>query len=224
VNGHDHHQESDAPRPPAAGDTPHFPWPPAAGESAITAFIETWTGASLRPRESFRRLPDGTIRAALSYYIPLGIAVAGIELFWMFLLEGLDPEREAVLGEPAIAGVMHPVVWFLLSPLILLVSLFLAAGAVHALLALFGGANRPFTVSARVLAFAYSPQILSIVPLVGSVAGSAWMVAVAIIGLREAHATTTGRAAAAVLIPVASVLIFIAIATFVAATGRMPVY
>ncbi|HSJ25908.1 MAG TPA: Yip1 family protein [Longimicrobiales bacterium] len=200
--------------------TRRFPWPPAQGESVVAAFGETWTGASLRPRSFFRAMPaDGTIRTALLYYIPLGIAVAGADLFWTLTLGGLEPESEAVLGELPLGGGMNPLLEFLMAPVILLLSLFIAAGVTHALLKLFGGANRSFRFTTRVFAFAYSPQILAVVPVIGTVGGFIWMVGIAIIGLREGHRTSLGRVLAAVLIPVTLALIFVAIAAFIAATG-----
>jgi hypothetical protein len=126
-----------------------------------------------------------------------------------------------VLGELDLGRAISPVLEFLFSPLILLLSLFLAAGVTHLLLRLFGGANRDYGFTTRVFAFAYSPQILGIVPVVGGVVGFVWMIVVAMIGLKEGHRTTMGRVAAAVLIPVTIALIALAIAAFVAATGRI---
>jgi hypothetical protein len=199
-----------------------FPWPPARGESAIAAFGETWTGASLRPRAFFRAMPEhGTIRSALLYYLPLGVAVSGANLFWTLALGGVDGEQDAVLGEMPLGGGLNPLLEFLLAPVILLLSIFVAAAVTHGLLRLFGGANRSYGFTTRIFAFAYSPQILGVVPVVGTVVGFVWMVIVAVIGLKEGHRTSMGRVLAAVLIPVVIALIFVAIAAFIATTGRI---
>jgi hypothetical protein len=60
-----------------------------------------------------------------------------------------------------------------------------------------------------------------VVPVVGTVVGFVWMVIVAVIGLKEGHRTSMGRVLAAVLIPVVIALIFVAIAAFIATTGRI---
>jgi hypothetical protein len=207
--------ESGAPEPHAS-----FPWPPATGQSAITAFADTWRGAALTPRRFFRALPEeGSIGAALLYYLPLGIAVAGVNLFWALLSGGIETEQDAVLGRLELGRGVSPILEFLFAPVILLASIFIAAGVTHLLLRLFGGANRDFGFTTRVFAFAYSPQILAVVPVVGTIAGFVWMVVVAVIGLKEGHRTSLGRVLAAVLIPVAIALVFIAIAAFIAATG-----
>jgi hypothetical protein len=198
-----------------------FPWPPAEGESIVAAFGRTWTGASLRPRTFFRGIPDaGSIGAALLYYLPLGIAVAGADLFWTMVRGPAALEREEVLGRIDLGGI-DPVVGFLLSPIVLLASLVVSAAATHLLLRLFGGANRNFGVTTRVFAYSYSPQILGVVPVAGSVIGFVWMVVVAVIGLREAHETTLGRVLAAVMIPVVLALIALAIAAFMTVAGSV---
>jgi hypothetical protein len=197
---------------------PRFPWPPGPDDSVLAAFVRTWQGASLRPAPFFRAMPDrASLGAALLYYLPLGILVAGADLFWRTVRDS-TPEEHAVLGA---ASSIPPIVSFLLSPLILLLSLFIAAGVTHLLLKAFGGASRDLVVTTRVFAFAYSPQLLGVVPVIGTVTGFIWMVFVGIIGVREAHDTTTGRATAAVLIPVVIGLIFFFIAMFLAAAGEL---
>jgi hypothetical protein len=198
-----------------------FPWPPADNESIPSAFVRTWRGAALRPGSFFAALPEhGSLGAALLYYLPLGILISAANALWEATSGGLNPERDAVLGGGEITA-LSPLVQFLLSPLILLLSLLLAAGVTHLLLRLFGGASRDFGFTTRLFAFAYSPQLLGVIPVIGTAIGFIWMVIVAIVGLREGHRTTTGRAAAAVLIPVVIGLLFVAAAAFIAMTGRV---
>jgi hypothetical protein len=197
-----------------------FPWPPAEGESVVNAYGRTWRGAALEPRAFFGALPaQQSLGPALLYYLPLGIAVAGAQLFWSSIRGTVDTERDAVLGAELPA--LSPLVEFLLSPVMLILTIFVAAGLVHLLLRLLGGASRDFGFTVRVFAYAYSPQILGVVPVVGSAVGFFWMVGVAIIGLREGHRTSTGKAATAVLVPLAVALTFFAIVTLIAATGSL---
>jgi hypothetical protein len=204
--------------PPAE---PGFPWPPAEGEPVIGAFGRTWKGSALEPRRFFRAVPeDGSIGAALLYYLPIGVAVAGANLFWTLMGWTAAAEREAVMGEAGVTG-LTPLTEFLLSPLLLVLSLFVSAAIVHLLLRMFGGASRGIGFTTRIFAYSYSPMIVGIVPVIGSVAGFAWMVVVGIIGVREGHRTSTARAAAAVLIPVVIALFFMAIAVFIQLTGGL---
>lgn len=197
--------------PPDDDGPPGFPWPPADDESVPGALAATWQGASLRPATFFRAMPArGSLGAALLYYLPIGILVAGADLFWTTVRGGAS-DADIVLDS---APSLPPLVSFLLSPVLLIASLFVAAGATHILLRIVGGANRDFAFTTRLFAFAYSPQILGVVPAVGVVVGFVWMVVIAIIGIREGHGTSTARAAAAVLIPVFIGLAFLAVAWF----------
>jgi hypothetical protein len=214
---HDNTYDAAAPAEPTAA----FPWPPAEGDSIIEAFGSTWRGAALEPKRFFSRMPaDGSIGAALLYYLPLGLAVSAGGILWEVLRGGAAAEREAVLGTGDLPAI-SPLLQFLFAPMILLVSIILAAAVVHLLLRAFGGASRDLGFTVRLFAFAYSPQILGVVPVIGTTVGFVWMVVVAVIGLREGHGTTTGRAAAAVLIPVSLALIFMAVAAFIALTGQL---
>jgi len=198
---------------------PPFPWPPAEGEPIVSGFGRTWRGACLEPRSFFAAMPHDGIGSALLYYLAIGIAVAGGALFWSTVFASFPDE--GVMGKLA-GGTWNPIVEFMLSPLILILSIFLAAGFTHLMLLMFGGAGGGFAVTLRVFAFAYSPQILGIIPVVGQIAGFFWMVAIAIIGLSAAHRTTTGRAAAAVLTPLILMIGFLVmIAVFFLAAGGL---
>lgn len=181
---------------------PAFPWPPAEGESLIDAAGRTWRESAMRPATFFRSMPRGHgIGSALMYYLPLGILVEGINLFWRFTL---GPARfDAAPGNEfleALAGT-NPLMDFLISPVYLLLALFVSVAASHAVLAIAGGARHGFRTSVRVFSFAYSPALLAVIPRAGFVIGCVWMVVLAIIGLREAHETSGFKAAAAVLLP-----------------------
>ncbi|HSK19646.1 MAG TPA: Yip1 family protein [Longimicrobiales bacterium] len=213
--------ETDTPTPPDGADpgSTAFPWPPRPDDSVFEAWGRTWSGASLAPRRFFAALPpSGSLGAAVLYYLSIGIPVAGVQLFWSMLRGGSGDD--VVEAGNALAA-WGPLVDFLISPIYLLLSLFLSAGVVHLMLKLFG-VTGGFGVTARTFAFAYSPQILGIVPVAGAIAGFIWMVVVAIVGVREAHGTTTGRAAAAILIPLSIALAFVAAAYLIVQLGGLP--
>jgi hypothetical protein len=198
-----------------------FRWPPAEGEPFLGALGRTWRGAALEPRAFFGAMPaEAPLGMPLIYYLIIGIAAAGARLFWALLGVGLDSERDAVLPQAEMAA-LNPAVEFLLSPALLLFSIFVAAAIVHALLRLFGGARHGYGFTTRVFAFAYSPAILEVVPVIGGITSLIWMTVILVVGLREGHATTTGRVLAAVLIPLGFALLLIAATTFLVATGEL---
>jgi hypothetical protein len=227
VNSFDSNPERDdiaADSDPAQDEsTTTFPWPPGDRDSVVDAWARTWYGASLTPRVFFSLLPrEGSLGAAVLYYLSIGIAVAGAQLFWAMTGGADEVPMAATVG--AAAAPWSPLIEFLTAPVILLLSLFMAAGVTHLLLKMLGVTQHgggSYDTTARVFAYSYSPQILGIIPVIGVIAGFVWMVVVAIAGLREAHRTTTGRAAAAVLVPVAIGLVFVVLAELIVRLGGL---
>ena len=71
------------------------------------------------------------------------------------------------------------------------------------MLLLLGGARRPYETTLRVSAYASgATSVLGLIPLCGAFIGGIYAVVVAIIGLSRAHEISTGKAAAAVLLPI----------------------
>ncbi|HEX6306846.1 MAG TPA: YIP1 family protein [Longimicrobiales bacterium] len=209
----------EAAEPPPGETAEPFPWPPPRGEGVIASWGRTWRGASLRPARFFGALPSHTPHGpALLYYLSIGIPVAGANLFWRMIGLTVPAGTASALG---MAGAWGPLIDFLTSPLTLLLTLYLAAGVTHLMLLLFGGAGGGAGTTARVFAYAYSPQLLGIVPVAGTIVGFVWMVVVAIIGLRAAHRTTTLRAGAAVLIPVAIGMFIAFLGLLLARSGEL---
>lgn len=188
---------------PAAGDAT-FPWPPPEEGPVLASFGETWKGATLEPSSFFSRIPrERGTGAALLYYLIIVLLVAGATLFWesfsLFTGGFDDGGMASELGVEAI----NPLTSFLMTPAILLGMLFVAAGITHGLLRIFAAGRHGFSTTLRVFCYAYSPGLFGIVPLLGGLIGSVWMVVLLIIGLREAHATDGWKPAVAVLLPFA---------------------
>lgn len=186
---------------------PGFPWPPAEGESAAGAFGETWKSSTFDPGAFYARVPRaGGTGAAVLYYLVVGILVAGVSLFWssLALSSGVfaTDSGAAALG----FGTVHPVVSFLLTPLFLLVMLGVSAAVTHMILSLFNGGRHGFGTTIRVFCYAYSPMLFGVIPWLGGLVGSIWMVVLVILGLKEAHETDGWKTAVAVLLPLALLL------------------
>ena len=182
--------------------------------------VRAWRESVFSPGRFFPILGriDG-LSASVLYYLALGILVEGVTLFWRMVLPSA-PESAGRLAELlALGPAPSPLTSFLFSPLTLLFSLLLVSGVVHLLLLMFGGAERGFATTVRVLCFAYSPQLFAVVPMIGAVVGGIWMIVLAIIGLAAAHATSRMKSAAAVLIPLAAALLFVASAVFLLAAA-----
>jgi hypothetical protein len=202
--------EAAAPQP-AVPD--RFPWPPMEGGAGLTAFGETWKRATFEPAAFFRGMPRrAAMGPALLYYLIIVVLVAGASLFWdslsLFAGQFEDTAMAAELGVDSVS----PLVGFLLTPAILLALLYLSAGVIHLLLTVLGAARHGFGTTVRVICYAYSPGLFGIVPILGGLVGSVWMLVLLIIGLREAHETEGWKAAVAVLLPFAIAMGFMILA------------
>jgi hypothetical protein len=202
---------------PDGAATYPFPWPPPDNASIAAGFVDTWRSVVFQPRRFYAALPLGQTGAALLYYLVIGILTAAIQLFWDSLL----PAGGSWLDLPEAASRMSPLTNFLLSPLYLLLSLALAAGITHLLVLVMVPQQRGFSTTTRVFAYAYSPMLFAVVPRVGPAVGFIWMVVIAIIGIREAHRTSTPRAASAVLIPLLIAIVLVVVAALLLATSAV---
>ena len=194
--------------------TPEFPWPPREDESVLTALATTWQESVFHPTDFFRRMPrEFDFGWVLGYYLIVGVVAAGIGLFWGMvlgpsLMERLWPDNAL---QPA-----NPIVDFLLSPLFMLMGLFIGAAVIHLFLLVLRGAGHGFGTTLRVFCFSAGPFLFEVIPFLGSPIGGIWSLVMTVIGLREAHETSTGKAVAAVLIPMFFMLL-LAVLLFIAA-------
>lgn len=84
---------------------------------------------------------------------------------------------------------------------IILLSLFL-----HLFLLLFGGAKNGLEATIKVVSYSATAQLVSLLPACGGIIAWVWQVVIVVIGLTQAHRTTTGRALAAALTPILVVI------------------
>ncbi|MGB9618557.1 MAG: YIP1 family protein, partial [Desulfomonilaceae bacterium] len=90
----------------------------------------------------------------------------------------------------------------MLMPLLVWLGVMLWAVVLHGAIILFGAKKNPFEATLRITSYASSPDILNVIPTVGWVIAAVWKIVLVIIGVREVHRVSTGRAALAVLFPV----------------------
>lgn len=214
--------ESDDPVIPS--DTPpDFPWPPRENASFFDALVMTWKESAFHPTSFFRQMPrDMSLRSTLGYYLITGILASGLSLFWRMIFGGsiIDRFYPDASSENAFVD-------FLFSPIILLAGLYIGMAVVHLFLLMFRGSKHGIGTTLRVGAMSEGPQLLNIIPFIGPVIGGIWVVVLWVIGLREAHETTTGKALAAVLVPFGLLVLlgimFAIIAVLIGAAGQLPV-
>ncbi len=95
-------------------------------------------------------------------------------------------------------------------PIFVVIVLFIGAAITHLLVALLvRPQNAGFEATFRVGAYIQALQLISWIPIIGWLVALVWAIVLYILGLREVHSTTTGRAALIALIPIAVILILV---------------
>ena len=103
------------------------------------------------------------------------------------------------------------IIALILAPIGAAIGLFIGAGILHLLVMLIvGSRNSGFESTFRVSAYSSVTSLVSWIPFIGWIA-SLYGIYLAIVGIREVHNTTTGRAVIVVLIPAAVVLVLVLI-------------
>ena len=162
----------------------------------VQSFIATEQAVVLRPVEFFR----GILRQG-DLINPLIFAIICYEV--SAILGGIIA---VALGTEGFGGFIANII---LGPIFAAIGLFIGAGIFHLLVMLIvGSRNAGFEGTFRVGAYVAVTQLvawLSAVPILGILVGIVvffYSIFLGILGIREVHSTTTGKAALVVLIPV----------------------
>ena len=200
------------PTPPPAGVPPAQPLPWEQPDyPALEALFETAKLVITRPGEAFARMSlTGTLGRPLLYAVIFGWIGVIASQAYSLALRGAMQSMFGSLGMGGPFGgrafhlpVMFSVATMVLAPIFVLIGVFIMAAILHLFLVLVGGANTGFASTLRVLCYAGTVQIMQIVPLCGGTIAAIWAIVLWIIGLAIAQRTTQGKAALAVLLPLA---------------------
>ena len=186
--------------PAAATEGTGLPWENREQLGAVNALLATIAMVITRPAEAFRVMKDeGSLLDAVLYVIILGVLGTLASFGFSAVLPGLGFGGDtfgAILGLGASAAFM------LFAPVAAVLMIFIIGGIIHLGLMLFGGANRPFETTIRVLCYTGgSANIFLLVPICGSVIATIVTLVLDCIGLASAHRTDTWRPVAALLLP-----------------------
>jgi hypothetical protein len=194
---------------PAAG--PLVPWEDPAAGGEIERFVATVKGVLLEPVDTFDRVgrSESLGRAIGFGMIITTIAQAATATYQLTIgsvntlistlsSHGTGP-RPSPYGGLSEAAVQIGLT--VMMPLLYPISLVISAGIVHVGLMIFGGAKGSFNQTMRALCYSSGPQLLALVPFVGSIFAGLWMLVLEIIAIARVHRTGYGQAAAAILAP-----------------------
>jgi hypothetical protein len=201
-----------------SGDSPSEPSSPPPRTSGVAAggefnytdpvqsFISTVQRVVLQPVDFFRG-----IKRQGDFINPLIFAIICYVVFT--ILSGLF----ALAGIGGQQGFGGFIISLILAPIFAAIGLFIGAGILHLLVMLIvGSGNTGYEATFRVGAYAAVTSLVSWIPFIGWIA-SLYGIYLAIVGIREVHGTTTGKAALVVLIPAAVIILLVLILVAVGA-------
>ncbi|MEX2176279.1 MAG: YIP1 family protein [Pirellulaceae bacterium] len=199
----------------AGGYAPGMSYGPRGGlpwENSRQSLKAWWATATMvmgSPTRAFTQMrQQGGLGVPISYMIwsfaipliiALAIGVPSISLL-VILTAGNDllPALGVVLGI-TLAVIVGATMYILL---ISTVGMFISAGIHHLMLMIVGGAQRGFEATFRTTCFAQgSLAWLILIPYLGPMIMSPWMIVILILGLAQAHEISVGKSALAVFLP-----------------------
>lgn len=213
-----------------APEPPKFcPWEERERLGFITALTSTLKESLLKPSEFYRKMPvSGGLGSPLIYAILWGTLGIMFGLIWQILFGGLLEMVAQFRGMGREFGPGYLLAIAILSPIIVIISIFIGSGILHLCLMIIGGNKKGFEATFRVISYANGAQIFFAIPLCGAFIGAVWMIVIEIIGLREAHGISGGKAALAVFLPLiiccglGIIFIAIMIPIIIGAIGSIP--
>jgi hypothetical protein len=175
----------------------YVPW--ESGEGFVSAFFETTRDALFSSSRFFKKVGSGEgYLSALIYGLICGIIGSGGALVWQwYLFSKWFPVKHF----SDVASSIYMTLLVILIPLTIIFSLFFGSIVTHVCLMIVGGNKKGFQTTFRAISYAFSGNLFAIIPFIGSTLGGIYFLILTIIGLRQSHAISTGKAVLAVFLP-----------------------
>jgi hypothetical protein len=189
--------------PEASAPRSGLPWDERQTKGLVNAFIETLQMVLTKPVVAFTAMKrEGGLGEPLLYAI-IGGTIGGVfAITYNFVLRSFTPfaDRHGTFSH-LFAG-LGWIFLLVLTPLFVVIGMFVASAILHVCLMIVGGAKQSFETTFRVICFAEgSAGPLLVIPFCGGLISGIWKIVLYCIGLGRAHETDTGRAVIAVLLP-----------------------
>jgi hypothetical protein len=195
--------------------SPRVDWEMRSSWLDVAAFWRTSKSILFRPSAIFTALNyDAGIGNALVYLLIYGSLGQIIGRFWITIL-GIHYgtiESNALDNTVRFAGTI------LLTPVLFLALIFLAAGLVHLVLRILLANQRPFSATFQVMAYVSgATSIINVIPFLGRIVMPLWALVLYFVGLSKAHHTSKAKVFFALLLPLV-ILGFLALGVILAIT------
>ena len=198
----------------------YTPW--ESGGGFIGAFFKTTQEVLFSPTIFFKKAAAGK-----GYWSPFifamisGVIGSGVALLWQWLFfTGFVPPQ--ILSMTTYSVILTFAVISI--PFTIALSILIGSGVTHLCLMIVRGSRGGFEATFRAISYSYGASLFYIVPIIGTIVGGIYLMILAILGVREGHGISTGRAVLAVLLPLIvvfglGILLAISIPFFIGSLG-----
>ncbi len=206
----DFEQEKRDLRPENHAEKKASPWERRSELGLWQGIYKTFKAVLFSPEDLFSTMTyKGGIREPLAFGLLLGSIGSMFGFFWQFLIMfgGLISLGHDLTGQFAWSLIFLIII--VISPLFVTITIFLTSSILHLLLLVVRGEKNGFEATFRVISYSQATQVLGLIPFIGGLIGSFWLLIIQIIGIREIHNTSYLRVIIAFFIPLA--LIFLSV-------------
>ncbi len=208
--------------PETPADAGVLPWERQRTADPLRAFIETVKLFVTRPDEAWRITPErGGLQSPLLFGLIVSFVGAAIAFVyrWIFISPWVRMFPGAMYRRWGWAMGRRPagcaiVVWPFMAAITILIGFFIVAAVLHLFVLIVGAARASasgFEGTFRVVAYSSVASLAQVIPIFGGLIAFVWWIVLAVKGITRLHRTTTGRALAAVLVPMALVFALVAL-------------
>ena len=178
------------------------------GQGFFRAFIRTTREVLFTPGRFFKRTAseEGTWPSLL-----YGIICGTVSLFGAFFWQWLIFTQLTSFGRVrAFPYTLTIVAITIAIPFVVLAAIVLGTLVTHLCLMIVGGNRQGFQTTMRVVSYSFAGHLFGIIPIIGNTIGGVYALILTILGVKEGHGISMGRAVLAVLLPlIAMVGLFI---------------
>jgi hypothetical protein len=182
-----------------------LPWENRQQIGLVKAWLDTVSLLIAKPSEAFTMMrPEGGMIDPLLFGLIGGCAGTIVSILFQGLMQSIPgfAGRNDFFHAFGISSWAFFIVYAILSPLFVVLGLFIGSGILHLCLMLVGGANRSFETTFRVACFtAGAANLFAMIPMCGGLIAAIYHIVLECIGLSRAHQTTTGKALMAIFLP-----------------------
>ena len=170
-----------------------------SGEGFIGAFFKTSREALFSPTKFFKKVAAGQgYGFPLIYGILAGIIGIGVSTLWQWLIISRFIPLEGIQALPYGISLAFILV---MMPICLILFILIWSALFHLFLMIVGGNKKGFQPTFRAISYTFSVFLFQIIPIIGGLIVFIYGFILTIIGVREGHGISTGRATLAVLLP-----------------------